>query len=205
MDEILALVTTNAPASKPPAPRLPTRIESDSVDFDLTAHEATYRGHVCVDDPEMKLTCEWLVADLPQTGGHINHIVAETNVVIDATDDKGQTMHATGDKAVYVYNVENGVTNEMVTLTGNAKVENAQGWMTGEPITLDCVTKHVHADNMKMVYWQNLDDATAGTNRAPAMARTNSPATATNSPATGHEFAAGETESAPNAAAAAEK
>ena len=85
----------------------------------------------------MKLHCEWLVADLPQTG-RISHIVAETNVVIDATDDKGQNMHATGDKAVYTYDVENGVTNEMVTLTGNAKVENAQGWLTGEPITLNC-------------------------------------------------------------------
>ena len=46
VDEILALVTTNAPAPKPPLPRAPTRIESDSVDFDLTAREATYRGHV---------------------------------------------------------------------------------------------------------------------------------------------------------------
>ena len=28
-------------------------------------------------------------------------------------------MHATGDKAVYDYSVQNGVTNETVTLTGN--------------------------------------------------------------------------------------
>lgn len=181
VDQILALVTTNAPASKPPAPRLPTRIESDSVDFDLAAREATYHGHVYVDDPEIKLHCDWLVADLPQTG-HINHIVAETNVVIDATDDKGQKMHATGDKAVYVYNVENGVTNEVVTLTGHAKVENVQGWMTGEPITLDAITKHVHAENMKMVYWQKPDVASTSTN-VTAMT-TNSPATATNSQAT---------------------
>ncbi len=179
VDEILALVTTNAPAPKPPSPRAPTRIESDRVDFDLTGHEATYRGHVYVDDPEMKLHCEWLVADLPQTG-HISHIVAETNVVIDATDGKGQKMHATGDKAVYTYNVLNGVTNEIVTLTGNAKVENAQGWLTGEPITLDCVTKLVHADNMKMVYWQNLNSAMAATNSL--MAQTNAPLVETNLP-----------------------
>ncbi len=50
-----------------------------------------------------------------------NHIVAETNVVIDATDDKGQKMHATGEKTVYVFAVQNGVTNETVTLTGNAE------------------------------------------------------------------------------------
>ena len=188
VDEILALVTTNAPAPKPQPPRAPTHIESDRVDFDLTEHEATYRGHVYVDDPEMKLHCEWLVADLPQTG-HISHIVAETNVVIDATDDKGRKIQATGDKAVYTYNVLNGVTNEIITLTGNAKVENAQGWLTGEPITLDCVTKLVHADNAKMVYWQNLHSAMAATNslttqtNAP-LVETNLPPAATNPPAT---------------------
>ncbi len=188
VDEILALVTTNAPAPKPPLPRAPTRIESDRVDFDLTGHEATYRGHVSVDDPEMKLHSEWLVADLPQTG-HISHILAETNVVIDATDDKGETMRATGDKAVYTYNVVNGVTNEIITLTGNAKVENAQGWLTGEPITLNCVTKLVHADNMKMVYWQNLNNATGATNALAAQTNappgeTNLPPVATRPPAT---------------------
>ena len=76
-------------------------ISSDSADFDLTGHEAIYRGHVRVDDPQMKLTCEQLIADVPQSGGHVNHIVAETNVVIDFMDNKGQTNHATGDKAVY--------------------------------------------------------------------------------------------------------
>ena len=46
-----------------------------------------------VDDPEMKLTCEWLVADLPQTGGRVDHIVAETNVVIDC-DGRQRPDHA---------------------------------------------------------------------------------------------------------------
>ena len=46
-------------------------------------------------------------------------------------------MHATGDKAVYDYDVQDGVTNETVTLTGNPQVENAQGRMTGDPIIWD--------------------------------------------------------------------
>ncbi|MGH7990373.1 MAG: hypothetical protein ACREDS_09330, partial [Limisphaerales bacterium] len=88
----ISVTTTNKPAAAPAAPHL-TRIDSESVVFDMStnARTATYRGHVRVDDPQMKLTCAWLVADLPQDGGHINHIVAETNVVIDFTDDKGQT------------------------------------------------------------------------------------------------------------------
>jgi lipopolysaccharide transport protein LptA len=175
VDEILALVTTNAPAPKPQPPRAPTRIESDSVDFDLTGRAATYRGHVQVDDPEMKLTCEWLVADLPQTGGRINRIIAVTNVVIDATDDKGQKMHATGDRAVYVYNVQDGVTNETVTLTGNPELENSEGKSTGDIIVWDRANNHLNITNPRIVFRQNLNGAMAGTN---------SPVTQTNSPPT---------------------
>ena len=169
VDEILALVTTNTPVSKPQPPRPPTRIESESVDFDLTAHRATYRGHVRVDDPEMKLSCEWLIADLPQEGGRINHIVAETNVVTDFTDEKGQTMHATGDKAVYVYDVQNGVTNETVTLTGNPVLENAQGKSTGDMIVWDRARNHLDITNPKIVFHQNINGATADTNSPPIM------------------------------------
>ena len=122
-----------------PHPPRVTHIDSDSADFDMNARRAVYRGNVRVSDPEMKLTCALLIADLPQSGGRVNRIVAETNVVIDSTDNKGQTTHVTGDKAVYIYNVQNGVTNETVTLTGNPqpRVENAQGTMMADVITWD--------------------------------------------------------------------
>ena len=174
VDEILALVTTNAPAPKPKPPRQPTKIESDRVDFDLTARQAAYHGHVRVDDPEMKLTCENLTADLPQDSGHINHIVAETNVIIDFTDEKGQTMHATGDKMVYGYAVQNGATNETVTLTGNPELENAQNKSTGDVIVWDRVRNHLDITNPKIVFRQNINGATADTHLPPAT--TNSPA-----------------------------
>src|ERR1017187_4819032 len=121
-----ASATTNSPVVALPT-RPPPRIDSDSADFDLVARTATYRGYVRVDDTEMKLTCAWLVADVRQAGGRPNRIVAETNVVIDFTDTKGQTNHATGDKAVYIYSEQGGVTNKTVTLTGNPQMENAQG------------------------------------------------------------------------------
>jgi lipopolysaccharide transport protein LptA len=178
VDEILALVTTNAPVPKPQPARQPTRIESDSVDFDLTAHRAIYHGHVRVEDPEMKLNCEWLTADLPQEGGRINHIVAETNVVADFTDEKGQTMHATGDKAVYVYDMQNGVTNETVTLTGNPELENSQGKSTGDVIVWNRARNHLDITNPKIVFRQNINGAMAGTN-SPVV-ETNLPPVATN-------------------------
>jgi len=87
-------------------------------------------------------------------------------------------MHATADKAVYVYEVANGITNETVTLTGNAKVENANGWLTGEPIVWSR-NGTVTATNEHMVYWANLNGTTAGTN---APAETNAPVAGTNSP-----------------------
>jgi lipopolysaccharide export system protein LptA len=137
---------TNTPGTQP-TPRGPTRISSKSGDFDLAGHEATYRGHVRVDDPQMKLTCERLVADMPEAGEHPNHIVAETNVVIDFTDEKGQTNHVTGDKAVYLYSEQGGLTNETVTLTGNPQMENAQGLQAGDVIVWDRVNNKIHFDN----------------------------------------------------------
>jgi lipopolysaccharide export system protein LptA len=163
-----ARATTNLPAAPPP-PRAPTRIDSDnSADFDLTGHQAIYRGHVRVDDPEMKLTCALLIADVPQAGGHPNCIVAETNVVIDFTDTKGQTNHATSEKAVYLYTVQNGVTNETVTLTGNPQMENAQGTQAGDVIIWDRANNKIHFDNPHMVFRQNLNSISAGTNSAAA-------------------------------------
>jgi lipopolysaccharide transport protein LptA len=165
----VSVTTTNKPAAAPAAPHL-TRIDSDSVVFDMStnARTATYRGHVRVDDPQMKLTCARLVADLPQDGGHINHIVAETNVVIDFTDDKGQTNHATSDKAVYNFNVQGAVTNETVTLTGHAQVENAQGTLTGEPIVWNRANDSLTAMNEAMTFRQNLGDAMTKTNSSSA-------------------------------------
>jgi lipopolysaccharide export system protein LptA len=180
VDEILALVTTNAPAVKP-QPRPETRIEADGpADFDLAGRRVVYHEHVRVDSPDMKMSCEWLAADLPQTGGRVTNIVAETNVVIDATDDKGQKMHATSDRAVYVFNVQNGVTNETVTLAGNARLENTQGWLTGDSIIWDRANDRLSVpSNPKMVFHQTLNGALAGTNSPPA---THSAATDTNSP-----------------------
>ena len=163
--------TNSAGVPKPARP--PTLINSDHAEFDLTARRAVYHGHVQVDDPQMTLTCALLTADLPQAGGVMKHIVAETNVVIYSVDEKGQTNHATSDKAIYDYNVQDGVTNETVTLTGNAKMENAQGTLTGEPIIWDRANNRLTATNQKMVFRQTAGDALVNTNSSPH--KTNSP------------------------------
>jgi lipopolysaccharide transport protein LptA len=154
-------------------PGAPTWIDSDSAVFDRDGRKATYRGHVRVRDPGMKLNCEWLVIDLPQSGGRVEHIVAETNVVIDLVDEKGQTNHATGDMAVYDYNVQGSVTNETVTLTGDPQIENSMGTQSGDKIIWDKVANKFHFTNPRGTLRQNLNGATM---------KTNSPAATTNFP-----------------------
>jgi lipopolysaccharide transport protein LptA len=163
---------TNAIAAPKPS-RGPTMITSHRADFSDAARQIIYTGNVRVDDPQMTLTCEQLVADLPPNGGHIQHIVALTNVVIDSVDEKGQTNHTSSDKAIYDFNVENGVTNETVTWTGNAIMTNSQGTLTGEPIIWDRVRNRVTATNQKMIFRQNISDAMTNTNSAAG--KTNKP------------------------------
>jgi len=173
---------TNATQVAQPVKPLPlTLIEAEGpADFDLTGRRVIYHEHVRVDSPEMKLSCEWLAADLPQGGGHVTNIVAETNVVIDATDDKGQKLHATGARAVYAYAVQNGATNETVTLTGSARVEYAQDVLTGDVIIWDRAHNRLSVPaNPKMIVRENLNSPAAATNSPPA---TNRPAADTNFP-----------------------
>ncbi len=122
---------TNAP---PPGD---TEIFCDKFDYNTKTKVAIYQGHVRVDDPQMKLTSEMLTASLPEKGGRPDHIVAETNVVIDFTENGDQKTHATGDKAVYDEKVVGAITNAVMQLTGNPKLERTDGWMTADIITMD--------------------------------------------------------------------
>lgn len=133
---------TNSPSSSKQV-RGPIVIQSlGPAIFDQNQHVVTYSDHVQVTDPQMKMTCEWLEAILPQQHSqHLTNIVAETNVVIDFTDAGGHVTHATGDKAVYFFHVQDGVTNETVTLTGNPpKVQMGPYSTTGESIVWDRTT-----------------------------------------------------------------
>jgi len=145
-------------------PRGPTEINSDTADFDLNARLAVYRGHVVVVDPQMNLKCEKLVVFIPPSGERLNHIEAQTNVVIDFADSHGQTTHAVADLAVYRFLVQNGATNETVTLTGNPQVENVQGTLTGDQINWDRANGRLTATNPHMKSKQNFE---GGTNAAP--------------------------------------
>ncbi|MGD0251165.1 MAG: LptA/OstA family protein [Verrucomicrobiota bacterium] len=152
----------------------PTRIDSESANLDLTGHKVVYRGHVRVDDPQMKLACQWLTVDLPEPGGRVDHIVAETNVVMNFVDARGNPARATGSRAVYSYQVHNGMTNETITLTGNPEIDTADAQSKGDVIVWDRISNQLRFINPKIISRQNLDGTLGGTNRPPA--KTNPPA-----------------------------
>jgi lipopolysaccharide export system protein LptA len=154
----LAVAQTNLPVKHPapPAaakakPHPPTAINSDSADFDLNIHQAIYRGHVLVVDPQVRMTCAWMLVDLPASGEHLNHVVAATNVVIDFVDQKGQTNHVTAAKAVYDYKVVNAVTNETVTFTGKPVVEMPTMTIYSEPLVWDRAANKYHFTEPRMI------------------------------------------------------
>ena len=140
------------------------------------AIHATYYGQVHVDDPRIKLTCAQLTVDLPLSGGHVSHILCQTNVVIDFRDDTGQTYHATGDQAVYDYRVADSVTNETMTLTGQPKVEHGDEVQLGDKIVFDLVKQTMDVTNPTTIQRHGalLGGALEGTNSATA--NTNEPA-----------------------------
>ena len=161
---VRAQLNTNAT----PELLLLTHIYADGADFDGNVHTVIYRGNVCVSNADLKLTCLLLVADLPESGGHLNHVVAETNVVMNATDSKGQPVHVTSEKAVYNYSLQNGVTNETVTLTGSPRpqVVDARGLQSADVIVWDRANNSYHFSG-NYYFGPNTNNVPAATN-APA-------------------------------------
>ena len=136
--------STNAPAAnKIPQP---TQVDSDKAEFDMggpkTPRMVYYRGNVRVNDPKIKLTCEYLTLVLPPGAGHVSHILAETNVVIDFIGDNDEKYHVTSARAVYDYKVVNQVTNETVTWTGNPIVTTKDATIHSEPLVWDRQANH---------------------------------------------------------------
>ncbi len=177
VNAVLALVTTNPPPASTNAPtdstlaqRLITIESVGPAIFDLNNHWVTYSDQVSASDTQMKLTCEWLRANLPVEGGQPTNIVAKTNVVVDFTDQGGQKTHVTAKKGVYFYHVENGVTNSTITLTGGPPiVEKGLNTITGSSIVWDRLTGLITVTDPKgsgLLPGSNTNGP-AGTNSAP--------------------------------------
>jgi lipopolysaccharide export system protein LptA len=140
------------------------KLTAQTGDFYLHTQRAIHHGHVRVTDPKMKLTCEWLTADMSPGSGRVDHIVCDTNVVIDFVDDRGQTNHAVCGRAVYFYQVVSGVTNETITLTEHPEVDTTDAQTMADVIIWDRVSDHVHYDNEIILPRRHLVVLPEGTN-----------------------------------------
>ena len=149
------LAPVAAKAKAPAKPKPPTEINADAADFDLNIHQAIYRGHVLVVDPQVRMMCAWMLVDLPTGGDHLNHVLAVTNVVVDFVDQKGQTNHVTAAQAVYDYKVVGTVTNETVTFSGNPIVEMPTMTIYSEPLVWDRGENKYHFTEPKMISKDN--------------------------------------------------
>jgi hypothetical protein len=127
-------LTTNAPAAKPPAKEL--GLHADHFYFDGKARQIVYFDNVRGTNEQGELVCARLTFYLPATNSMPTNVVAETNVIINFLNKDG-TNHIVCDRAVYDHLDGASETNYTLTFHGHAKMENAKGWMTGEPLVWD--------------------------------------------------------------------
>jgi lipopolysaccharide export system protein LptA len=179
VQSILALVTTNrppaAPATNAPAAKLSRgyiHLESAGpAVFDFNNHCATYSENVSVTNDQMKLTCEWIKAEFTGNWDQATNVVAETNVVVDYIDPKGQRGRAIGTNALYVFQIQNGVTNETITLTGDPpeilEGPNYTNHTSASDIVYDLITRKVILHSPSGTYWRTTNNPT-GSNSAGA-------------------------------------
>jgi lipopolysaccharide export system protein LptA len=145
---------TNSPAPAPAPQEI--GLHADHFYYEGNARQIVYEGHVVVTNAQSRLSCGKLTINLPPAGAADNHptnAVAETNLDIVYVDTKkGETNELTADKGVYDYSVVRGVTNELFTFTGHARLTSANGWMTAEPLKWDRVINHFYGDNPVFQY-----------------------------------------------------
>jgi lipopolysaccharide export system protein LptA len=175
--------STESPALVGTATNGPTIIQSDGGQFFLKSNVFVYRGDVRVDNPQMKLTCTKLTVEAPKVDtGKFNRATAETNVVIDWTDDKGPN-HATADKAVYTYTLTNTApapdehweTNAFVVLTGNPVVTNVDGTYRADPIVWDRINDVITSTNFLTMQVNPGKTNTSGMFETPAPKKSPTP------------------------------
>ena len=100
-------------------------------------------------DVYRRLSAARLTAIWNSSTGELSNFTAEQDVVMDATDAKGQPSHATADRLVYTYSMVDGVTNKTIELTGHPQLTNTMGRFTGDPLVWNMGKGTFHARKYK--------------------------------------------------------
>jgi lipopolysaccharide transport protein LptA len=138
--DLLGAAPTHATAaSLPEGRRKDLHIAADHFQFDSKTNLAVYRDNVrASDQQQIQLSSGQLTLKIPPSGGKLDSIAAEQNVLIDLTDDEGNVSHASGDQAVYRI-----LTNGAVTLqlTGQPAWQSKDSSGKGDVLFLKPQTK----------------------------------------------------------------
>jgi hypothetical protein len=136
---------TAKPAGPPKETNALARIYSQ--EYLLTQEQGLFRGGVRVEHPQMKWTCEELtLLSPPELGPTGRMLIAEPEVVFDLLDDRGQSFHGTGKRAVCTRRVTAALTNDLMVLTGSpATLESTNLLGRNNILTLDMTSHKVSA------------------------------------------------------------
>jgi lipopolysaccharide export system protein LptA len=108
----------------------PINVSADSFVIDEAIKQATFSGNVAISREGMQLWADKVVIDYGSGG--VNDI--KTFVATGAVRIKTKDQSATGSKAVFVPDTQ------ILTISGNVKVDNAMGTLTGPELVIDLAT-----------------------------------------------------------------
>jgi lipopolysaccharide transport protein LptA len=167
-------IMTELPEAPVPDPAATNQIVIESIQAELrtdTNYTAIYSGNVRATYGDARLTCDTLTIRADKGAERPEYILADRNVVIDHKSKNGNPIHATGDRAVYTVKAENSATNEVVVLSGDARVlrltwdADVQRWRTnsweGETVRWNLTTENISSSGGQTTIISLPDDATS--------------------------------------------
>jgi len=92
--------------------------EITSDEYTVTPGGAVFERHAQIRHPQMNWSSDTITVQWPE-GGTTRHILAEGAVWFEMLGENDRSMVGQGDQADYAYSVTNGITNEVMVLTGD--------------------------------------------------------------------------------------
>ena len=116
--------------------------EITSQRYDLSSSNVFFLGDVRINHPQMNWQCDKVSIALSGKGGTAERILAEPKVTFQALNERGQKISGAGDQAVYTRSIADGLTNEIVELTGRPATLQATNGLTikNNVLVLDVAT-----------------------------------------------------------------
>jgi lipopolysaccharide export system protein LptA len=158
-----------AASANPPPGEQEVGVTAKHFFYDGSKQQVIFYDEVVATNAQGSLSCDRLTIDVTPEGSldrQPTNAVAETNVIINLVK-QGDTNQITCERAIYIYQIVKGATNDTITFFGSAtkpaKVENSKGSLTGEPLIWDNLTGNFSGVNTETHFKVPAQPAT-GTN-----------------------------------------